>query len=131
MSGRLDEELALLRSAYPDLEHLAVADVTWVRIPVYPVPGQAFKQKQVEAVFQIPPQAGAQPYGFWVRPGLETVGGQAISNYTPGATTPWGADFGQFSWAPNEPWTPKADIRAGANMLNWARSFAGRLREGP
>ena len=38
-------------------------------------------------------------------------------------------DFAQFSWSPLEPWQPKADIRAGANMLNFARSFADRLKE--
>ena len=42
-------------------------------------------------------------------------------------STPWGDDFAQFSWSPLEPWVPKADIRAGANMLNFARSFAERL----
>ena len=38
-----------------------------------------------------------------------------------------GSDFAQFSWSPLEPWVPKTDIRAGANLLNFARSFAERL----
>jgi hypothetical protein len=130
MSGRGEEELALLETVYPDLEHKLEGDVDWVRIPSYLVPGEAFKQKQVEVVFQIPPQAGAQPYGFWVRPTLETVKGTPISNYAFPEITPWGTNFGKLSWAPVEPWMPKTDIRAGSNMLNWARSFAERLREG-
>ena len=64
-----------------------------------------------------------------MRPAFALADGAAASNYTGAATTPWGSDFAQFSWSPLEPWQPKADIRAGANMLNFARSFADRLKE--
>jgi hypothetical protein len=130
---RLEEELALLRSAYPDLEHHVVDGAHWVRIPTYSVPiGWAYQGAAVteaEIVFQIPTQTGQAPYAFYVRPPIMLASGGTPSNYTAAATTPWGNDFAQFSWAPNEQWVPKADIRAGANMLNFARSFAERLGE--
>jgi hypothetical protein len=73
--------------------------------------------------------AGQAPYAFRVRPQLARADGGQPGNYTYPVATPWGADWGQFSWSPLE-WVPRADIRAGANMLNFARSFADRLREG-
>ena len=58
---RLGQELALLRSAYPDLEYRLVEEAHWVRIPAYPVPeGWVAGEEPVAAVeiaFQIP-QAG-------------------------------------------------------------------------
>jgi hypothetical protein len=130
---RLEQELALLRSAYPDLEYRLVEAAHWVRIPAYPVPsGWAYAGAVVvtaEIAFQIPAQAGQAPYAFHVRPAFTLAAGGTPSNYTATATTPWGGDFAQFSWSPNEPWVPKAEIRAGANMLNFARSFAQRLGE--
>jgi hypothetical protein len=130
---RLEEELALLRSVYPDLEHFPVDGTHWVRLPTYSVPTgwthQGAAVAAAEVVFQIPTQAGQAPYAFFVRPPITLAGGGAPNNYTATASTPWGNDFAQFSWAPNEPWMPKADIRAGANMLNFARSFAERLGE--
>jgi hypothetical protein len=130
---RLEAELALLRSAYPDIEHRLVGGAHWVRIPAYPVPTgwthQGVAVAEVEIAFEIPTQLGQAPYGFYVRPPLNVAGGGTPSNYTAQASTPWGGDFAKFSWSPNEPWVPKGDIRAGANMLNFARSFADRLGE--
>jgi hypothetical protein len=130
---RINEELDLLRSAYPDLEYRLVAEVHWVRIPAYSVPvGWVFggdEVKEAEIAFQIPAQAGQAPYAFYVRPPVRLASGEAPGNYTETAATPWGDDFAQFSWSANEPWVPKVDIRAGANMLNFARSFTDRLRD--
>jgi hypothetical protein len=130
---RLEQELGLLRAGYPDLEYLLLEGAHWVRIPAYPVPsGWAYQGtpiSEAEIAFQIPSQAGQAPYAFYVRPAFTLASGGTPSNYTATATTPWGGDFAQFSWSPNEPWIPKAEIRAGANMLNFARSFAERLQE--
>jgi len=129
---RLDQELELLRSGYPDLECRLVDAAHWVRIPVYPVADGWFAGDEpvaaVEIVFQIP-QAGQAPYAFRTRPVITLAGGSTPSNYTAPVSTPWGNEFAQFSWSPLEPWIPKTDIRAGANMLNFARSFAERLKE--
>lgn len=129
MIGWVEENLGLLRTAYPDLEHLVATGVNWVRIPSYPVP-DIFTIRSAEVAFRIPPQPGEAPYGFWIRPGLTLVAGGTINNYTYPATTPWGSDWGQFSFSPVGPWQPKADVRAGPNMLNFARAIADRLREG-
>jgi hypothetical protein len=129
---RLEQELELLRSGYPDLEYRLVDGAHWVRIPAYPVAVGWFAAGEpvaaVEIVFQIP-QAGQAPYAFRTRPIITLAGGGTPSNYTAPVSTPWGADFAQFSWSPLETWVPRTDIRAGANMLNFARSFADRLKE--
>lgn len=127
---RTQDEIALLREAFPDLEERLDGELTWIRLPSYALPAGVYQQNTVDIAFHIPPQAGQAPYGFWVRPTIALNDGQPLKNYTAPASTPWGADWGQFSWTPLEPWIPKSDIRAGANMLNFARSFADRLREG-
>ena len=128
MTGRVGEELDLLRTAFPDLDYREEGGVHWVRLPSYPVP-PGWTPGRVEVCFQIPAMAGQAPYAFRVRPQLVRADGGQPGNYTYPVATPWGSDSGQFCWSPLE-WVPKADIRAGANMLNFARSFADRLREG-
>jgi hypothetical protein len=125
---RLAQEVALLRTAYPDLEDRGVDGTLWVRIPAYPVP-EGWSAGSVEIAFQIPIQVGQAPYAFYVRPALRLANGDAPTNYTPTATTPWGNDFAQFSWSPVEQWISRANVREGANMLNFARSFAERLKD--
>jgi hypothetical protein len=125
---RIEEEIALVLRAYPDLEFQS-ADL-WARIPSYPLPDGIWHQEIVEVAFQFPAGLpGQQPYGFWVRPGLELRTGGTISSYTFPVTTPFGDQFGQFSWSP-EVWTPRAEITAGTNMLDFVRSFSRRLAEG-
>ena len=130
--NRVGEELALVRSVFPDAEHREEGGAHWVRIPEYPLPTGVFKQGgSTDLAFRIPTQPGEAPYGFWVRPGLALASGAALNNYSYPTATPWGADWGQFSWSPEGGiWIPKTDIRAGANMLNFVRSFADRLKEG-
>jgi len=125
----VEENLALLRTAYRDLEHLVASGVNWVRIPSYAVP-DIFTIRSAEVAFRVPAQPGEAPYGFWVRPGLALAAGGTINNYTFPATTPWGGDWGQFSFSPVGAWQPRSDVRSGANMLNFARAIADRLREG-
>jgi hypothetical protein len=121
-------ELDLLRSVFRDLEVRVDGDRTWVRLPSYTVP-PGWSATTVEVAFCFPTEVGQPPYGFYVRPPLTLISGAVVGNYTPTAPTPWGSDFAQFSWSPLEPWTPRTDVRAGANMLNFALSFASRLSE--
>ena len=72
---------------------------------------------------------GQPPYGFWVRPGLTLITGEAISDYQFPVATPFGDGWGQFSWSP-ENWSTNDDPRHAGNMLRWAQSFARRLSEG-
>lgn len=121
-------ELELLRSIFGDIEVREDDGRTWVRLPSYEVP-PGWSTTTVELAFCFPIEVGQAPYAFYVRPGLTLTNGGAVGNYTSTATTPWGSDFAQFSWSPQEPWTPRTDVRAGANMLNFALSFASRLAE--
>lgn len=128
MNERIEQELALLRTVYPDLEWHP--DSLWVRIPSYVLPIGIWKLTEVELAFQMPANLpGQQPYGFWVRPGLELADGRPPNDYTPGVSTALGNGWGQFSWSP-ETWQPQAEITTGSNMLNFVRSIADRLREG-
>jgi hypothetical protein len=125
---RKADELALLRSVFGDLEVRDDGERTWVRLPSYKLPA-GWSANSVEVAFCFPLEVGQPPYAFCVRPALTLVNGTPIGNYTTTATTPWGGDFAQFSWSPQEPWLPRTDVRAGANMLNFALSFASRLAE--
>jgi hypothetical protein len=126
----VDENIALLRTAYPDLEVRVEGEIRWVRIPAYPVALVIWTLEAVEVAFRIPGHAGEAPYGFWVCPGLLLPDGRRPNNYAYPAATPWGADWGQFSFSPAAGWLPRADVRAGDNMLHFARAIAGRLNEG-
>lgn len=125
---RIESELALLQRGFPDLEYVPAGH--WARIPTYPLPEAIWARDSVEACFQIPENVPAQaPYGFYVRPGLALVNGAGIQNYAYPAPTAFGGDWGKFSWQLLV-WTPNAELVAGTNMLNFARSFVDRFREG-
>ena len=125
---RLAGELALLRSVFADLEVRDDGGRTWVRLPSYAVP-PGWSTTKVEIVFCFPDEVGQPPYGFHVRPPLTLAGGATAGSYAPTAATPWGSDFAFFSWSPEDPWTPRTDVRAGPNLLNFALSFTSRLAE--
>jgi len=128
MNERIEQELAILKTVYPDLEWYP--ESFWVRIPSYSLPDGVWKQSEIELAFQMPQSLpGQQPYGFWVRPGLELANAGVPNNYTFPVTTSLGDGWGQFSWSLMS-WQPQANITAGSNMLNFVRSFADRLREG-
>lgn len=128
VGDRIEQELALLCSVYPDLEWRP--DTFWVRIPSYTVPDGPWEPVAVEVSCRIPPTVGEQPYAFLVRPGLVVADGRQVTNYTYPVSNCFGDGWGQFSWAP-EAWAPNVEITRGSNMLNFVRSFADRFREGP
>jgi hypothetical protein len=126
-SQRVIDELALLRTRYPELEFIE-SEGYWVRLLNFHVP-PGWSHSVVEVAFQIPAEAAVAPYAFNVRPALTLADGGQPSNYTSPSVTPWGADFAKFSWSPLEPWVPRAEIGKGANMLNFVSSFTYRLAE--
>lgn len=130
MSARINEELALLRSWFGDtLEYLPEGH--WVRLTPYTIPSELWTPREVEVAFQIPEGIpGQAPYAFHVKPQLTLVNGRQILNYSYPATTPWGNDWGTFSWQLDS-WLAGARIEDGSNMLGFARSFADRFEEGP
>jgi hypothetical protein len=127
MSSRIESELALLRTHYPNLVYLEAGH--WVQIPAYRLPAGIWLRTEVDVCFQIPAGIpGEAPYGFYV-PHLLLANGGSPNNYAYPATTPFGTDWGKFSWT-LEPWSPNADVTSGSNMLNFARSFYERFKEG-
>ena len=121
MTSRVEAELEILRAWYPNLQ--IEESGLWVLVPDYGVDPVMWKRPTVEVACQIPEALpGQQPYGFYVRP-------NPPSNPEFPKQTPWGSDFGFFSWAP-EVWNPTDDPSKGSNMLDFVRSFAQRFREG-
>jgi len=127
---RAKEEVELLKTAYPALESVEESDFIWVRIPSYPVPYRLWGRRNLEIAFRVPKQPGEAPYAFWVKPNLISANRPSIANYSHPSSTPFEGEWGQFSWSPLTTWIIKNDIREGSNMLNFARSFADRFKEG-
>ena len=130
METRITQELELLRKYYPDLEY--EEEGRWIRIPSYPLP-EGWDRQSTDVAFQIKAgHPGTPPYGFCVPAGL-TYRGQRANNYKEPASPqpPFEGAWGIFSWSHNaDQWRPTADVVTGSNLLNWARSFADRFREG-
>lgn len=126
-SARVDEELELLRSLFPELEYQEWNGQHWIRLAEFPLP-KGWSRLSADIAFHIPAEVGQPPYGFWVNPPISLASGAAINNSTLGAATPWGSDWMQFSWSPVS-WQPKANIRSGDNMLNFLFWILDRLRE--
>lgn len=128
MSARIEEELQLLRTRFPDLEFFQNGN--WVRLRRYPLP-EGWNRQTTDVAFQIvaPPQG---PYGIYVPAGLQFRGSKP-NNYTEPATNlalteeTWGI----FSWTFGDgEWQPATTAAGGSNYLNWALGFAARFAEG-
>ena len=129
LSAWVFANLALLRARHPDLDERVDGGIQWVRIPAVAV-SSIWTVDLVDVAYRIPNTAGEAPYGFWVHPGLVLVSKATINNYTFPAATPWGQDWGQFSFAPEGAWAPKADVASGDHMLDYDRGIVARLGEG-
>lgn len=128
--SRIEQELELLRQFYPDLEYRGEGH--WVLLPRYGVPSEGrWKQSEVAVAFQIPVGIpGQPPYGFYVRQPIEHQTGGAALNATPATElVPWTGPWLKFSWSPGA-WAPTNEVGSGSNVLQFAISFADRLREG-
>jgi hypothetical protein len=128
-AARIQEELSMLRGLWPGLEYVSTGH--WVRLQHYWLGLGLWNCSEAEVCFQIPESLpGQAPYGFYVRPQLMLCGGVLPNHYTfPADATPFGSGWGRFSWQ-LDPWQPAADPKRGSNMVNFARSFADRLRQG-
>ena len=127
MQERVEEELRLLRTRYPDLEY--VAQGYWIRVKGYPLP-KGWNRDVTEVAFQIV-AAPAAPYGIYVPSGL-CFNGQMPANYNDSSgSVPFPGTWGMFSWSPGEgEWRPGATVSNGTNYLNWALGFSIRFEEG-
>ncbi len=131
MQDRIEQELALLRRRYPDLEY--IAEGRWIKIPSYPLPSGWIPEITTIA-FQIPNgYPGTPPYGFLVPAGVRFKK-QVPQNYAePAGNIPssGGGTWGLFSWSPHDgEWQPTANVEKGVNLLKWVSGFADRFREG-
>lgn len=131
MENRIDEEIALLRRRWPQLEY--VPNGRWAQLPQYgPLP-DGWSPVIMPVAFQIQlAHPGTPPYGFYVPAGILFCG-QRPNNYSEPAPTqpPFAGSWGIFSWQPEDgQWLPRADIAAGSNLLNWVLGFIERFREG-
>jgi hypothetical protein len=125
---RVRAEIDMLRTRWPDVEYLE--NPQWVRLPTYLLPGGLWAAPSVEVCFQVPENyPGQAPYAFYVHPDLKLADGRWPNNYAYPASTGFGNDWGKFSWLV-DPWVPGATPIEGSNLLNFAMSFASRLREG-
>lgn len=125
---RVEQELALLRQRYEDVEYVEAGH--WVRVGKYPLP-KGWNRQETDVVFQIQRgHPGQAPYGIYLPVGLQ-FGTTKLTNYAEPAPAqpPFSGRWGIFSWTP-EDWKPAADPTKGSNLLNWVISFAERFREG-
>jgi len=131
MTERVNNELELLKSKYPDL--VFIEEGMWVKILNYPVP-PGWNREKTDIVFQIPVQyPGSNPYAFFVLSGMQYNGTKPVNNYTePSDVKPaFDGNWGKFSWLPDDgEWRPTADIHSGSNLYNWVEGFRIRFKEG-
>lgn len=130
MSDRIAEEVALMRTRYPELEYLQLGH--WVRIPRFRLPA-GWGRPEISLAFQFPPSGYPQNpfYGFYVPTGLR-FGSAVPRNFTdPAPAQPPFRDliWAMFSGNP-EPWNPSPQIQSGTNGLSWLHSIYARLEEG-
>jgi hypothetical protein len=136
MTDRAQQELALLKRQWPDLEWTEASDGRcWVRLRTYPVPS-GWNSDTTEICFAIPNEAATPPYGFYVPRTLmiEHSATQVAptSHYTPEATgvpDEFGDGWAMFSWSPTTAWRPQDAIERGDNLLHFVKSFGDRLED--
>ena len=121
------QELRLLHRCWPSLVH--AEGTNWCKIPDFALPS-GWNRPRADVAFQIPEGLpGQAPYAFWVSGGLALPSGAPLTDYTfPVTPTPWGDEWGQFSWQPVS-WAPGPQPGQGTSMVDFVRSFADRLRE--
>lgn len=134
MRPRIEQELALLRQHYPDIEHREHGGEDWFRVPAYSFPPG---WRIGEAAISVAPVAfrvsasypTAEPYGFLAPAGINFKGNPPGNpgNTPPG---PFPGDWQHFSWAPDASWMPSSEVGSGSNLLGWVRGFMQRLKEG-
>jgi hypothetical protein len=133
MRARIEQELALLRKYYPDVEHREHGGEDWFRIPLYPFPagwqiGEVPIEKDQLAFKIVATYPIGEPYGFAAPAGINFKG-TPPNNAGSAVSTPFGNSWEQFSWSPDG-WAPSSDPATGSNLLAWVRSFTQRLKEG-
>lgn len=130
MQERIDAEVALIQSRYPDAEYREEGQ--WVRIPGYGLP-EGWSRSATDAAFQIPAgYPGVPPYGIYVPSGLLFRDAPPDNCTDPAGTQPpFAGSWAIFSWQPSDgEWRATADVHGSSNLTNWIAGFAVRFSEG-
>ena len=132
MSERVADEIELVRTRHPKLQHGTGRD--WVLIPDYQLPPGRYNRSATTLLFLIPAGYPITAIdNFFVETGLRFGNGQTgIPAYNEGSTPGSGAppipgNWGWFSWHPNT-WRPAATIEGGDNLLTYLRGVNMCLR---
>ena len=130
MEERIEAEIILIRSRYPDAEYQDGGH--WVLVPSYGLP-DGWSRPITEVAFQIPTgYPGVPPYGIYVPSGLLFLGVRPDNYSDPAGTQPpFPGSWAILSWQPADgEWRATTDLRSGSNLLNWVAGFAVRFQEG-
>lgn len=128
MASRIEDELNLLRTRFPDLGFQESGQ--WVLFPRYTLPPSIWDRDEVAVSFQIPPGYPAQkPYSFFVSPRIELSAGGEVKNRTDSNDPPFEGNWMKYSWDLPK-WQATANLANGSNLLNFALTFHNRLAEG-
>lgn len=125
---RLEQELVLLKKNFGEVDHQQVNGLHWFRIRAYQMPA-GWNPSPGPVVFSVQTgYPGVQPYAFYVSADL-SLNGAVPAHRDPPHQPPFPGNWRALSWT-CENWRATASVVSGSNLLNWARSFAERLREG-
>lgn len=133
-ADRVEEELVLLREVFGVVEHQQVGKEHWFRIPAYPgVDDLGWSPEPMPVAFHSQAgHPGQDPYGIYVPAGAR-VGGRPPGNAKDPAAKqpPFSGRWAVLSWTvESSTWRPKANARAGSNLVNFALGFIERFRSG-
>lgn len=128
---RLDQELNLLRSLFPDL--LCDEQRKWVLLPGYRLPeGMEWNKEVMDICIEIKAGfPGVAPYGIYVPADLRYGNEEPKSwHASPGNKPSFSGNWGFLSWSPEQEWKAGADVISGSNLLNFVLSFSDRFKSG-
>lgn len=127
LSGRLAEEMPLLRRAFPNAS--IDADACVVILPAYRLPA-GWSHEQTDILFSIPSNYPAgQPDNICARPDLTLIGGGAPGN-NQGIQVYAGRSWLQFSYHVDPAdWRPSAVCAEGSNLTEYLTGALSRFEE--
>jgi hypothetical protein len=131
MHERVRQEIELLKTQHPDLQHGDQLD--WVLIPELVLPAGRFNKALTRLMFRIPvgyPQTG--PDNFFLDADLRLKDGTNPPAFNAGSQSSSGpapiqGEWGWFSWHPQS-WRPAATIEGGDNLVGFVRGVNLCLR---